>query len=203
MDAEITHRIQTAQAKMRHLIPIWKNHSLSRKQKSRLFEACIVPRLTYGCATWALQIQQFRTLNRAYMRMIRHALGIPWKKWKTEQNEGPTNIRTLSYEEILTISGLDAIQIKIDSRVLQLAGHVARMEPDRMPIKTLFDQKRNGNKCAYGKMLRQSLLRVGINEAEWKRTAQDKAKWNQRITEYKDDSKLKKRPKKLYRNNKG
>ena len=98
-----------------------------------------------------------------------------------------------TYEEILSISGIESLQIKIDSRVLQLAGHIARMSPDRMPNKILFDVERLGNPSQYEKPLRHALERIDMKEITWKQEAQSKKIWNQKIEIHKETSKLKRR----------
>ena len=60
LDWEITNRIKSSQYCLKNLTYIWRNKGISRKSKKIVFEASVISRLLYGCATWNLTPQLFK-----------------------------------------------------------------------------------------------------------------------------------------------
>ena len=88
----------------------------------------------YGCATWDITPGQLSKVNFAYILMVCKALNIQ-RRFRGEDGSWSS----ISYWEVLRATGLEDLQVKIDTRTLKFAGLVARMGPDRNPNRLLFN----------------------------------------------------------------
>ena len=59
-DADVRHRLETAQSAFSSLSHLWADHRLSRTTKLRLYRVCVCSSLTHCCEAW--------TLNRTVIR---------------------------------------------------------------------------------------------------------------------------------------
>ena len=57
---------------------IWKS-KINLPLKRRLFVVTVESVLTYGSESWTLTVQQQKSMDGTYMRMIRKALNISWQ----------------------------------------------------------------------------------------------------------------------------
>ena len=95
---------------------------------------------------------------------------------------------TTSCREVLRIAGLDDLQVKLDTRTLKFAGHVARMGPGRNPNRLIFNNAPTGSR-SYTHTVAAAATRAGI-AGNWPVTAQIRSYWSDKIAKYISRSKL-------------
>ena len=89
---------------------IWKS-KINLPLKRKLFVATIESILTYGSESWTLTVQQYKSLDGTYTRMLGKALNIYWQENSTSKN---------MYDKLPLVSS------KIKSRRMRMAGHCIR-----------------------------------------------------------------------------
>ncbi|GBP75475.1 Putative uncharacterized transposon-derived protein F52C9.6 [Eumeta japonica] len=97
MQKEINIRIGNAWKRFWSLKEVMKNPHILMKDKTTVFNSCILPCLTYGAQTWALTNKQSRALRVCQNRMERSMLNI-----KLQDKIKLTNIRNKTKVEDVT-----------------------------------------------------------------------------------------------------
>ena len=77
VDSELSRRIGIAHGEFRKLKQAWGHASLSRSQKLKFFDACVISKLAYGLATVSLTKAQRRRLDGFHARCLRRILAVP------------------------------------------------------------------------------------------------------------------------------
>ena len=75
--AELGRRIGMAKADFNTLQKVWAHSTLSQRAKIRIFDACVVSKLTYGLQTACLSKAERRRLDGFHCRCLRRILRIP------------------------------------------------------------------------------------------------------------------------------
>ena len=108
----------------------------------------------------------------------------------TNDTRTPAEYTRLSYNQVLTKAGLDDLQMKIDTRTLRYAGHVARMGPDRNPNRLLFCEHSSSATSSHASAEYNTTVRKAAQRADmqgnWQSTAQHPAKWRDAIDTYRN-----------------
>ena len=79
MAKEIDKRVANAWKRYWSLKEVMKNEELAMRVKSKLFNSCILPILTYGCQTWALTNAHLNKLKVCQRSMERSMVGVKRK----------------------------------------------------------------------------------------------------------------------------
>ena len=87
---------------------IWKS-KIKLPLKRRLFVATVESVLTYGSELWTLTVQQQKSLDGTYTRMLCKVLNISWQEHSTNKN-----------------CKLPLVSSKTKSRRMRMAGHCIR-----------------------------------------------------------------------------
>ena len=132
-DSEIKRRIALAGATFNRLQKIFKRHDIGIDIKLRIFNACVIPVLTYGCELWSVTKTMENRLNAAENKWLRRILKISYR-------EHVTNIEVRRKTQQQTINDT------IKKRRMRWAGHVLRMEDIRNP-KRIFKYKPEGKRA--------------------------------------------------------
>ena len=105
--------------------PIFQNHSLSVETKRKVYRAVVLSVLLYGVETWAIKAESVRRLSGFHNRCIRTILGVSrYQQWKER----------LSSRGLAAAFGMEETMVHCLMRQrLRWLGHLARMEPSRMP----------------------------------------------------------------------
>ena len=103
-EKDIKVRKAIAQNAIHSIHFIWKS-KINLPLKRRLFVATVESVLTYGSESQTLTVQQQKSLDGTYMRMLRKALNISWQEHSTNKNKH---------------------LYKIKSRRMRMAGHCIR-----------------------------------------------------------------------------
>ncbi len=79
MDEEVEHRIGTATRMIGAMsTKVLQKSELRRKTKMKVYNACIVPALLYGCESWTLQARHMSRLQAVEMKYLRRVAGVTW-----------------------------------------------------------------------------------------------------------------------------
>ena len=122
LNIEISTRICKSSNSFRSLCKIlWYQKSINQSIKLRMFKAAMTPTLLYGSKAWTPLSQHIKRLQSFCMRCLRIILGISVRE---KQRRG---ILMFGLRQALTVETM------IRKRRIRWLGHVARMEPHRIP----------------------------------------------------------------------
>jgi hypothetical protein len=133
---ELQRRKQLAAASFQSLKRIWsrKQHNkISADRRLRLYNAYVVPVLTYNACTWALTDTQLDELDAFHRRQMRAVLGITYP-------------RKISNEKLYERCNTQALRHTIRGARWRMFGHVLRMTdhvPAKYAMKRYFDPRIN------------------------------------------------------------
>jgi len=129
-DLDISERIRLAACAFGKLKKsIFKEKRLSMEAKQRAFTAYVLPNLLYQSECWALRRDQERRVEVFFNRCVRVMTGI---------NRRAQMLARITTEDMAARAGLRTCRSYLDERCLVWLGHVARMQPHRLPRLTLF-----------------------------------------------------------------
>lgn len=129
-DLDVESRISSAsKAFGRFRKKIFRNKRLSIEARIKAFRAFVLSILFYQSECWALKEEQRDKICRFYNKCMRSIAGVNRieQRWK--------RISTCEMAEMI---GLAPCEAELDRRCLAWAGHVARMDPDRLVRQMLF-----------------------------------------------------------------
>ena len=162
-DAEIKRRIKLAWSAFGRLHTVMKS-SLPICLKSKTFNQCVLPVLTYGSETWCLNVKQTNKLRCAQRAMERRMLGVSLKDRK--RNEWIRKMTKVT----------DVIE-RVKKLKWQWAGHIARREDGRW-TREILDWYPRGvkrpQKRPRGRWIDEIRRMCGV---AWMRVAQDRSEW--------------------------
>ena len=93
----------------------------------------------------------------------------------------------MTNNNVLAGASLPSIEATILHHRLRWAGHVARMDPERLPRMILFSELSRGKrphggpKRRYKDQLKTSLRQTGLSPETWETSAQDRGAWRQLV----------------------
>ena len=171
LDTEISMRIRKASNSFRCLSRIlWYQQKIKMRTKLRMFKAAVLPTLLYGSETWAPVAKQLKRLQSFVMRCLRVILGV-----SVREKQRNTEIRARA--------NIETVEAMIRKRRLRWLGHVARMDPGRIPRKLLVCRLEAGKRAVGGQKMRwadivtKDLKRCKIDK-DWREMVQDRDEWN-------------------------
>ena len=152
--------------------PIFQNHRLCIATKRSVYRAVVLLVLLYGAETWIVKVEHLRRLNFFHNRCIRSILGVSRiQQWKER----------ISSKQLAIKFGMEeSISDMLKTQRLRWLGHLARMNPNRMPKQLLFGEleKRrtcHGTKRRWRDIAKSDLQLVKIEN--WYEVAQDRKLW--------------------------
>ena len=171
LDREVNTRIRKASSNFRSLCRIlWYQKKIKMGTKLRMFKAAILPTLLYGSETWAPLSKHLKRLQSFVIRCLRIILGVSVKEKRRH-----TDIRARA--------NIDTVETMVRKRRLRWLGHVARMDPERIPRQLLVCKFETGRRTVGGQKMRwadavtKDLKRCKLDK-DWRAIAQDRDKWN-------------------------
>jgi len=175
LKSELDIRIGKAATTFGQLRPrVWSNGNLSIRVKIQVYMSCVVGVLLYGCETWTTYRHQERRLNAFHMRCLRSILGLSWK------DRVPNTL-------ILQTTGSCDLITTIRHRRLRWAGHVCRMEDNRLPKQVLYSEPPDAPrpigrpKLRFRNVLKRDLNTFSITSISWEKLASNKREWKSAI----------------------
>ena len=85
-DTEIKRRIALAGNTFNRLQKFFKRHDIKMKTKLRIFNACVIPVLTYGSESWEVTKTMQNRLNSAENKWLRRLMRISYKDHETNDS---------------------------------------------------------------------------------------------------------------------
>ena len=149
---------------------VWERRGLSLQTKLKVYHAVVLPSLLYASETWTVYSRHARQLNAFHMRCLRTLLHIKW------QDKVPDT-------EVLERSQMESIHAILMRTQLRWAGHVHRMEDNRLPKRLFYGELKKGKRSHGGQRkrfkdtLKASLKHCRIPPASWEEAAQDRQSW--------------------------
>ena len=125
IDDEITSRISKASASFGRLHHrLWSDRGIRLSTKIGVYRTVVLTTLLYGSESWTWYRRHVKKLDQFHLRCLRKICGISWKD----------RIPNTTVLKRCEIEGIEAVLIKGQ---LRWAGHLTRMEENRIP-KALF-----------------------------------------------------------------
>ena len=175
IDAEVVRRVQAASAAFGRLrTRVWSNRDLRLCTKIEVYRAVVVSALTYSLETCTLYRRHMRRLTAIQMYHLRLILGISW------QDRIP-NV------EVLRLAAMTSIEALLVSANIRWAGHVVRMDEDRLPKAIMYSELAAGARTVGGQKLRyKDVLKRNLKAADgpvdsWEEVALDRTEYR-RVT---------------------
>ena len=127
-DDEIENRIGTASKAIGALRKeVLERRELSKDTKMRVFNAVIIPTLTYGCETWTLQKRHRSNIQALEMRYLRRV-------------EGVTRADRVRNEDIRRELDQEAVLSVVDRKKKEWYKKVTEMQEDRLVKRVFLDE---------------------------------------------------------------
>ena len=186
--AEVDSRIKSASAafaSLRSQLFGCKNVKLAHKKGA--YEGLVLGLLLYGSESWSLTQELRRRLQMFHNRCVRMMCRVTL--WHMRQYH-------LHQEELESRLGLKPLDACLAQRRLRWAGHVYRMDFERLPRKLLSSwvdhpRPRGRPQFHFGHGLARDLTNAGVDVATWHQTAANRLAWLQ-LTQRPDICNLKK-----------
>ena len=176
------HEIRTRIRKAAQMYGCLRRHLLSSKDtwrevKKKVLVGMILPIMLDGAEQWVISAQVLREMKTAYHKMIRGCL---------RMTTHTTRKHRISTSTMLGHLDMEPLEYYVDWRVLGYAGHVERMQDNRLPKKMRDASIEGKGKVGappktHERQRNESMKRKGINKATWKDEAVDKNKWRAMI----------------------
>ena len=133
IDAEVSYRLARASAAFGRLqYTVWERRGISLQTKLKVYRAVVLPSLLYACETWTVYSRHARQLNSFHMRCLRKLLLIKW------QDKVPDT-------EVLQRADMESVHAMLKRAQLRWAGHVCRMDDERLPKRLLYGDCQKAN----------------------------------------------------------
>ena len=126
-DKEVKRRIALGMYTFRELQkPIWSQGCISLRTKMQLYQMLVMSVVLYGSESWVCTDQDYAKLNTFHNKNLRSLLG-------KQRNE-------ISRKELFKITRSCPMENYVRRYRLRWAGHVRRMDSDRIPKRVLFGE---------------------------------------------------------------
>ena len=175
LELELQSRMAKASASFGRLNErLWKNKNVTTKVKCQVYRAVILSTLLYGAETWTIYRAQVHKLNTFMMKHLRYIMGVRW--WHYRKNS-----------DILEKARLPSMYELLMQKNLGWAGHVARLDNNRLPKEILLSQLSTGSrnrgrpKLSYKDTVKRHLQAKAIDVDSWYTQAQDRTSWRSMI----------------------
>ena len=153
---DINRRITLAITAYKTLNNIFKSNHSTIKTKIRIYNAYILPILTYNCEIWTLTKKLTNKIECFHRKQLRRILKYRWP-------------RTLSNINLYRIMNTTPLNITIRKRRLSWFGHLMRLNPNTPARKSLLEFFRNIPKprgrhiTTYFDTIKDDLTNIAIN----------------------------------------
>ena len=140
---------------------VFSAKGIELKVKGKVYMALVVSILLYGSECWALRRKEEVALERFHNDCIRKMCRV--SRWKQ-------HVHHLKSSELRAQLGLRTMRHYISVRVLRWAGHVVRMDRERLPRKLLFSwvdrpRKSGGQPLTFGRRVERT-VKAALEVAE-------------------------------------
>lgn len=152
---------------------IFASRSINNEAKKSVYEGLILSILLYGSESWCITEKLFNMLRVFHNRCVRAMCNITMKDVYEKR---------ISTDELLERLGLSSIDSYVHKRQLRWAGHVSRMDFERLPRKMLSCWVKNPRpvgapEFTCGRGLYKALKKAKICTNTWYQVASDRQLW--------------------------
>ena len=151
---------------------------LSKNLQTKIYRTIILPVVLYGCETWSLTAREERKL-RVFENMVFRRIFGP------RRDEVTGEWRRLHNEELIGLYSSPNI-VRVKSRRMRWAGHVARMGEERGAYRVLVGKPEGKRPLGRPRRrwvdnIRMDLQEVGCGYVDWIGLAQDRDGWRKLV----------------------
>ena len=178
--ADVSNRIKLASNAFGSLRKaLFSSTKVSYQAKCAAYMSLILPIALYGAECWCLTEELLRQLQSFHRACVRAMCRV---------NRSHTFKHRITTAELLNRLKLKPIDFYVTKRQLAWAGHVARMNFDRLPRKMISSwvtEKRNTGapEFTYGRGVCKALKKADIPIDDWHEFAQDRMTWSRLIND--------------------
>ena len=153
---DVTARIAKASSALGSLGCVFKNKDISIATKWTAYMVLVMSILLFGSESWTLRIEDLRRLQTFHHAAVRRICGVTlWHRRRTEDLLRSIGPRAASIDHYVA------------ARQLRWAGHVARMDAERLPRLVMFSwlqsaRARGGRYMTWGDRLLRNLSRASL-----------------------------------------
>jgi len=152
--------------------PLWRQQSISRTTKMRIYNAAVLSVLLYGAETWPLTETLSSRLDGFDSRALRSILGIHWRD-------------LVSNETVRVLAGQPPASCLAARRRVRWYGHVLRTPPhhpsrailDFDPGSFVWKRPRAAPRTRWIDVVGRDLDQLGLDPAAIEPLAQDRDEW--------------------------
>ena len=152
---------------------VFQNPHLSTATRRKVYQATVMSVLLYGAETWATKAKSMRRLNGFHNHCVRTIMGVSrHHQWKNR----------ISTRQLAVAVGIEeSMDDLLMKHRLRWLGHVARMEPERLPKQVLFGEllkKRpsHGVKRRWRDLAAADVKAIAAGD-DWYNMAQERKTW--------------------------
>ena len=170
IDKEVNMRLKKASTVYQMWRKVFKNHSLSKTTKLKVFRTCVIPILLYGAETWVVTQDEGQNMKTLHMRCIWDIFG--FIRWDRRRNK-----------ELLKEANEQPIEDQMKEMRLRWFGHLQRML-DHWFQKQFLKFRPKGKKRKPGGTQQRwvDLIRRDLQGLDdWYSDCQNSKKWRQLI----------------------
>ena len=175
MDEELNTRMSNASASYGRLKQkVWHNKDLTFRTKCSVYRAVVLSSLLYGAEAWPVYKLTAHKLNTYMMRHLRQILNVKWWDFISNAN-------------ILAQANLPSMYELLIQRNLRWAGHVHRMDNNRLPKQILYSQLRDGvrgigrPRLRFKDTVKRNLKDKNIPVGSWQSISRNRCKWRDMV----------------------
>ena len=168
-ESDVAGRIRKAYGAFSQLYTIWKNNSISKRTKLRIFNSNVISVLLYGSETWKVTADISKKLQVFVNRCLRRIMGVWWPE-------------VMSNEELWHITGQLPINTEIKKRKWKWIGHTLRkgegaVEREALEWNPQGRRKRGRPKNSWRRTVESEIAGTRMTWREVKRLAEDRGEW--------------------------
>jgi hypothetical protein len=181
-DTDVDLRIKSASAAFGALREcIFTHKDIRPITKGKTYVSLVLTILLYGSECWCLRKDLLDRLRVFHHRCVRDMCRVTLRH---------THKHHISTATLLTRLDIHPIDTYYNQRLLRWAGHVARMQPDRVPRKLMTSWVAHSRphgcpQMTWGRTVHRALesCNISTTTAEWFQLAQSRAQWRALIRE--------------------
>lgn len=134
----------------------------------------MLPALLYSAETYTLYRIHIKKLMQVQQRHLRKILNIKWQDMVTNAH-------------VLKRADVSSVESMLTAAQLRWAGHVVRMNPERLPRKVLFGElvegrrSGGGQKLRYKDVIKRHLKATNIDHSTWQTIAVNRSLWRNTV----------------------
>ena len=175
LDAEIYHRIQKASVAFGKLEKrVWADRDITINTRVMVNRTCVITTLLYAAETCTTHQRHIKLLEHFQLKCLRRILDIKWQTFTPDT-------------AVLEKSSCPNIESMIAAQQLRWAGHVVRMNDDRLPKQLFYGELASGKrprhkpKKRFKDCLKNTMKDLDIDHEIWEETARNRAAWRTEV----------------------